>query len=153
MEYLGLRWMLSDFGFSGRCGLSGSLQLRGLWAHLSEAIGHHIDSNWSRRTGSRVDQFACPLVKKDSQVEFFLLCLLHLLPFLLVVPTPASILLLFARSFLLPLFLLSIPSFFYLPPTPCFKHPGILKTELDWLRLAQVLFVCLVYFWHLSSAL
>lgn len=30
MEYLGLRRMLSDFGFRGQCSLSGSLQLRGL---------------------------------------------------------------------------------------------------------------------------
>lgn len=59
-----------------------------------------------------MDQFACPPVKTDREPGGILSCLFapSLLPFLLVVPTPASILLLFARSFLLFL-LLSIPSF------------------------------------------
>lgn len=91
--------------------------------------------------------------KIKSQVEFFLLCLLHLLPFLLVVPTPASILLLFACSFFSPSSFSSFHSLFLLPSS-------LLQTRdpEDRVGLVEVsssfvcLFVCLVYFWHLSSA-
>jgi hypothetical protein len=63
---------------------------------------------------------------------------------------------LFARSFLLPLFLLSISSF--LSFILFFKHSEVLKTELGWLRLTQGFFFlfclfCFVFcFSHLSSA-